>query len=290
MDQASEKWHKWRGAGIGSSDAPVIMGYEQYLTKHQLCLEKMGVWKRPEAGYAAEFGHMYEPQARARFNLIHDLDIKPECVEHSEFKYLRASLDGADLDKRVFVEIKYMGEKNFQWCRENKKPLEHHHAQLQHQFLTTGFERAFYIPYTLTEDKRQIKEIEYILIVPDRSYIEKELFPAEQEFWSRVVNQEPPPLGPNDEKMVKEKSVIVLADELLKSRIEIKKLEARNDEIEKELKKISNHPVVNFGGKLKLIRYFRKGSVDYAKVPQLKGVDLEPYRKSSSSVESFKPC
>jgi hypothetical protein len=98
-DQTSGEWHKWRGKGIGSSDAPIIMGEEQYLTKHQLCLEKLGVWKRPEAGFAAQFGTAFEPLARARFNLIHDMDMKPECAEHAEFPYLRASLDGADLTK-----------------------------------------------------------------------------------------------------------------------------------------------------------------------------------------------
>ena len=36
------------------------------------------------------------------------------------------------------------------------------------------------------------------------------------------------------------------------------------------------------GGGISLCQVSRKGAVDYAKVPELRGVNLEPYRKASS--------
>ena len=35
---------------------------------------------------------------------------------------------------------------------------------------------------------------------------------------------------------------------------------------------------------ISVVKTERKGSVEYAKIPELKGIDLEPYRKKSSVV------
>lgn len=43
------------------------------------------------------------------------------------------------------------------------------------------------------------------------------------------------------------------------------------------------------GNGVKVALIERKGSVDYNKVPELKGVDLEAYRKESTSYWSVKP-
>jgi len=39
-----------------------------------------------------------------------------------------------------------------------------------------------------------------------------------------------------------------------------------------------------YGGGVELLRSSRKGAVDYAKIPELRGIALEPYRKPPVSV------
>ena len=48
MEQEGFEWHKWRMGGIGSSDAPVVMGVSPYKTIEQLYLEKTGQGEEPE--------------------------------------------------------------------------------------------------------------------------------------------------------------------------------------------------------------------------------------------------
>jgi hypothetical protein len=39
-----------------------------------------------------------------------------------------------------------------------------------------------------------------------------------------------------------------------------------------------------YGSGIEVLRSFRKGAVDYSNVPELRGVDLEPYRKAAVEV------
>jgi len=58
---------------------------------------------------------------------------------------------------------------------------------------------------------------------------------------------------------------------------------------EKEMKRLASMILTQanmgqvVGSGVKIARIERKGSVDYAKIPELNGVDLEKYRKESSS-------
>lgn len=68
------------------------------------------------------------------------------------------------------------------------------------------------------------------------------------------------------------------AQELFNLQESIKRLEQQASIVKEELSKLSkNKPSCGGGFIYEMIP--RKGSVDYAKVPQLQGVDLDQYRK-----------
>ena len=48
MEQKSEEWLDWRKKGIGSSDAPIIMGVSPWKTPFELWEEKTGTQRAYE--------------------------------------------------------------------------------------------------------------------------------------------------------------------------------------------------------------------------------------------------
>lgn len=72
------------------------------------------------------------------------------------------------------------------------------------------------------------------------------------------------------------------ADDYVALGNQIKKLEERQNEIKARLIELADKKKCKGGG-VTIFSSERKGAIDYAKVPQLAGVDLEPFRKKSSS-------
>ena len=68
------------------------------------------------------------------------------------------------------------------------------------------------------------------------------------------------------------------ADQLFKVRRNMKRLREQSIFLSNKLQKLSNHQTTK-KGRYEYRRSERKGNVDYSKVPQLQGVDLEPFRK-----------
>ena len=62
----------------------------------------------------------------------------------------------------------------------------------------------------------------------------------------------------------------------------MEKMEKEEEQIRRELISLAGQSNTKGGG-IRLCHVQRKGAVDYSKIPSLKGIDLEPYRKASSS-------
>ncbi len=134
---------------------------------------------------AMMLGTKWEPAARALHYFETELDMQPAELVHPTADYIRASLDGY-LPNMFFLEIKYMGEKNFDRVVFDQKPLEHHWIQMQHQCLVTNVSAGTYVPYTLNEDKSRIAKIAYIPVKADDDYLEI-LFTELTKFWQEVL-------------------------------------------------------------------------------------------------------
>jgi putative phage-type endonuclease len=292
MQQNTDKWINWRLKGIGSSDAPIIMNKSKYMTPLQLWHEKVvGPKPREGSNFVQELGHKFEPKALAHFCLATDLDdFYPELFEHKEVSWVRASLDGYSQKKNMIAEIKYVGQKRFEQVMDTKLPLEDHDDQIQHQFLATGAVSGFYICYTLNEKRNEIKNIGWVRVEPDMAYIKETLFPAEKAFWDCVVSGKPPEPTEKDVIELSDDDTSFLVREYNKLANEKKSIENSLKIYEEKLKKkaleTGRHKVKAFN--LTLSTVVRKGSIDYAKIPQLKDIDLEQYRKKATTYLSIR--
>lgn len=191
MIQNTQEWHEWRKKGLGASEAPIVMGVSPYTTRYQLWQEKISpeIDRSEKESFITRFGHEFEIKAQARLELETGIEVETACVEHYLHPWLRASLDACSFEDRIFGEIKYMGQKNLELVRETKAPLIHHFPQIQHQFMVTGFKKAYYVVYSLDADRKNILDYECVELVPDFEYIEKKLYPELLEFWFMIVNK-----------------------------------------------------------------------------------------------------
>lgn len=273
MDQQCESWHEWRAEGIGSSDAPIIMGMSPWMTPFQLWEIKTGrVQRVEEPNFAMQRGNNLEPIARAHYETLYDLEMPATLAQHERYPFLRASLDGFNKDKKIVLEIKCPGAKDHALAKNNQIP-EKYKPQLDHQILVTGADRVHYFSFSGTSG----------VLVDYQPNLERaqKLLTAELEFWKCVEFDTPPPLTPRDYKKIQspEMKKFIQAWKRIKKKLNI--LEPEEARLKKEILKLAEHPRLSGLG-VRIQKITRKGNIDYGSIPELKTLDLESFRKPAS--------
>jgi putative phage-type endonuclease len=275
MEQQSADWLAWRTQGIGSSDAPVIMEVSPWKSPLQLWEEKLGKAKPQTTNWAQQRGIDLEPKARAYYETLENREMPPTLLEHPKYGFLRASLDGYNAKSKRILEIKCPGREDHAKAVAGQVP-EKYIWQLYHQLLVADADQVDYFSYDGQSGA----------IVPfyRDEKAEKKLLAAEVNFWELVQSKTPPAPTDKDYAVVKDSE----SERLFKR---WKTLDARAGAVLEELKEIEaeikrrheKESRIQCAG-VKLLRFQRSGSVDYAKIPELAGVDLERYRKAPLTV------
>jgi len=273
MEQGSNNWLEWRKQGIGSSDAPAILGLSKWMTRYQLWELKTGRAPEQVTNWAMERGNRLEPKARAHYELLCDLDMKPTLVIHPEHSFLRASLDGYNAEAGRILEIKCPGKEDHQTAMEGQVP-EVYMAQLQHQLLVTGAKQVDY--FSFDGEKGVI-----VPVTPDSEFQEK-LMKEEFAFWELIQKDTPPELGPRDFKTIKDPTFEALCGRYRLLYSQLATIEEAFQAVKKQIATAANGARIRCNG-VQVMPITRKGSIDYSKIPVLKGLDLEPYRKKAST-------
>ena len=140
------EWHRYRMAGIGSSDAPVLHGMSKYRKYHELMIEKVSqVIKDSPSNYIQALGNELEPKMRGFFSLDWMLNtgmsdpFEPKLLIHPKKDYLRASMDGLSQDGLTFIECKLVGAKIL---ASGVVPIAYY-MQMQHQYLVSNAESGY---------------------------------------------------------------------------------------------------------------------------------------------------
>lgn len=280
------EWLQWRKEGIGSSDAPIIMGCSDFFTPLKLYEEKIApeVVDRPP-NFIQERGIRMEPRIRSLFEMIIGKAFEPKLFVMDGFKFLRASMDGTSADKEI-IEIKISGAADWAGAKEGKVP-EKYIPQIQHQFLVSGYKSGYYLSYLYEKEEPKVlvpEKLAVVKVFPDKEYIEN-LFKEEIRFWNCVETKKPPISSDKDFKKLNSAELNRVAERYLQLK---KEASAIDSELE-YAKEILLTEAANSGvsrlliGKLKLTQVSREGNVDYKAIPELKGVDLAKYRKPGSS-------
>jgi predicted phage-related endonuclease len=180
-------------------------------------------------------------------------------------------LDGIDPDHSFIVEIKTGGSAALERAKNGKIP-DYHFCQIQHQLEVSGLDRCVYFFF----DGENGFPID---VYRDTKYI-NQLNEAEERFWDNLQDFVPPPLTNKDYESHETEERISLAKQWL----EVSERLSRDEKLEKELREklITEAGDRNtIGGGVKILMSGRAGSVDYKAIPELKGVDLDKYRKGA---------
>lgn len=157
-ESGSEAWHRLRLEGIGSSDAPIILGVSPFLQPVALWKKKLEE-EEAEAAYLEPyswFGSWLEKyiisslKEELKGRVIPGTIAGP--IKWANWGVACANLDAILIDddnNGTILEIKTTGEK---W----KVIPEHYYAQVQHQLMVTGMEHAKVVQFTCPVDRRHI--------------------------------------------------------------------------------------------------------------------------------------
>jgi len=263
-----ENWHEWRKAGLGASDAPVVMNVSPYKTRFQLWEEKLGLSEHKMNEYMANKGHEMEIVARQKYESLYKKEMPVFFCEHPDFPFVRASLDG--YDGETILEIKYVGKDDY-----GKIP-DRYYPQLQHQLLASGSDVVHYCGFNGTD-------IHVIEIRRDEEYIRK-LLEELKKFWDLVQKQTPPELTDRDFKKVKDPELGELVEKYRSMNAILKQTESTLEFLKKQIiEKLPKENIICNG--MKISKTFRQGTIDYKAVPN---IDWENYRKKGSFYYVFR--
>lgn len=273
LEQGSEDWKKWRENKIGASDTPIILKESPYKTPRQLWEEKVGLANSP-FNDSMRLGHELEPKIRAMVNERLGTKFEPVCYESDEYPWLACSLDGEDGD--YYCEIKVNNEENHEKARKGTM-AKSHEIQMNHHNIATNKKRGVYASYN---HKKQ----DLVLVDFNPSDLWRmPILEETRKFWELVRKFESPDLLERDYEERSDEGLLLMAKELHEMQERAKLLEKEIDAKKEALVKESNASTNLRLGIYKLLKKTRKGNVDYSKIEALKDLDLEPYRKKSSS-------
>ena len=268
--QGSAEWHEHRRLHRNASETPIVLGVSPWTTPYQLWQQKLGV-ATPEVNAAMLHGTELEPAARAAYERLTGLVMQPLVLVDGEYS---ASLDGLTLAGERLVEIKcpYKGRESALWKAIEATPRtlpEHYQWQVQHQLMVSQADIADVFVFDGSEGV-------VFPVAPDES-----AWPRIHEAWDAfaryITEAQAPPLTDRDTRIRDDPEWLEAAARYVKLRTAYDELSAKCDEAKAQLIALTGNAKEQGGGVL-VTRLWKRGNVDYKRVPELLGVDLEPYR------------
>jgi len=270
LHQNTPEWHRWRMQGIGASDAPVIMGETPFKTAKALWSIKTGRRQEDPAGPAARHGRELERFARRAYERQTAIQMEPLCVVHQELEWMRASLDGLSFDGSTVLEIKCpLNLRDRVLAQQGRIPSQYY-AQLQHQLKVSGARRAHYWSFHGSDGI-------LIEIRPDPEYARR-LVEAEAAFWQLVKENRWPELTGEELDLTANPEWRQAARRYREVRLRLESAAFEEHRLRATLGRLATARRTHGCG-VEVLKSSRKGAVDYSAVPELCGVNLEPYRK-----------
>lgn len=178
LEQGTLAWRKWRSCGIGASDAPAFMGENPWKSPDQILEQKLTFDLTEYTNEAMRRGTALEPLARdaycSRINQI----VKPACVQSKKYPWMRASIDGINIDTKDIVEIK-CGDSTYNNIVKYRQIPRHYIGQLQFILSVTGFDSIDFWCYSQRKNPILAK------IRRDDEYIDR-LMKVLLDFWRKL--------------------------------------------------------------------------------------------------------
>jgi putative phage-type endonuclease len=269
---------KDRSQHIGSSDIAAILNISPWKSAFMLWQEKTGKVVPEDISelFHVQRGIINEPVALA---LVEDkLALHFESNKRFTEGAFTAEADGYRPD--MVVEIKCMG-KDAHYSAERGIIPVYYRAQCQWIMMLTNTPLCVFASFRPEDNTLHTVEIKA------DAKEQKRLVKEATKFWDLVTTLEEPPLSDLDYADMSADAEFKQLAEAYRT-LSARKKEAEDTlvDIKKELGKLLETKNITRarGCGLVLNKYERRGNVDYAKIPELKGVDLEQYRKGTIKV------
>lgn len=286
LEQGSDAWKEFRKFKIGSSSAASIMGVG-FKTPLQL-FEDIMEDKETPTNDAMRRGTALEPIARAWLNERCKADLQPVVVQHPNLDHdwhissidglcvmpNGLALDGKEILKpgQIFVcEIKCPGFKDHETALAGEIP-EKYLPQCYHILEDLpGVNKILYFSYR--EDSQAMVWVER------DEYFMHSQFGEELAFYSKLLSCRPPEPTEKDWVVFMQSDLVEQANEYTQILDEMAILEDRAMQLKESLIHGTSQTSRCKIGDLKLQKIIRQGNVDYSKISELNGINLDVYRK-----------
>ena len=276
LEQGSEAWLSWRKTVITATDCAAIRGSSPWSTAYKRWQKKIDLGEEQKSNDAMERGKRLEPIIRERFIKKFGMNMTPVVVESSEYEFLGASMDGLSDCGKYILEVKTGGNSLHVKAKDGIIPV-YYMDQIQQQLLVTGAEKCFY--QVGGEDPKKDIIIE---VFPDPDFV-KDYIPVARAFWKCVAFNEPPALQDSDYKDMSDDGIWkAFAVEYRKINEQIKNLEEIKASYRSELLKLCGDQNC-LGEGVRVMKTTMHGRIDYEAIPEIKGVDLNRYRKNPTT-------
>ena len=266
--QGSAEWHEHRSKYRNASETAAVVGISPWMTPYELWLVKTGRKVTAETD-AMRHGTATEPAARAAFESESGLIMQPLVMVDSEYS---ASLDGITLAGDTIVEIKcpYRRQTSELWQTVHTGSVpQHYMLQVQHQLMVSKAKHAYLWVY---DGNSGIG----LTIEPDVAAF-AQIKAAWDAFQPYLDNDTPPPLTDQDTLTRSDELWQQAATEYLRLKAMSDEAQTKADEAKAKLISLTAHSRESGFG-VSVTRFWKQGNVEYKKVPELVGVDLELYR------------
>lgn len=236
---------------------------------------------------ATQWGHDNESAAINAFELVTGVNVERQQefvktkidvdAELDKWFMASATLDGVADGCVVEVKCPYSKRDAEVWAGEYLKSNPAYYDQVQWQMMVAGLQQAYFVAHTNVNT-------DYVVVARNDARI-AELVECAWEFWQDVES-----ILEDDDAMDRLKNGNVrddieytaLAAEYIAANHALDAAQKHADECRKALLIVCKEPCRGAG--LIVSRSERAGAVDYKKIPELEGVDLDQYRKKSSTV------
>ncbi len=284
IEQRSPEWFKQRAGRITGSQVGAILGMNPYKKPAEVMRDMVrefhGLPNEFKGNVATEWGTACEQSATQQFEMFHsEVPVEETGFHiHPEHEWLGASPDGL-LGDNGLIEIKCpYGQRDKE--KPTFKTLEeqaHYKAQVQIELFCTGRDFCEFYQWAPNGDSIETEKASEQWIF--------ENLPKLQAFYeSYLIERE----LPNAQRYLEETHAIQDDKTITELVTRYSELSEQAKEIDLIKKDLLAEIIERCGEKQseinghKLTKVERKGSIDYKKVPELEGVDLEPFRKKSS--------
>lgn len=296
--QTSRELSKERAGRITASAVAAFMGLSPYTTPEQamrrMVREYFGAPSEFEGNIATRHGHDHEQEALDALAAYTGTPFLPApfIAYDVDGMKLGASPDAfVDAGEVVFlVEIKapFSKRNDFIVAREYLESRPDYQVQVQFQLMVVDKQKTVFGTWTF-------KGVDAVIV--DRNEEQcQHILQAIRPHWERFVEiiNDPAKAAPFLEEVKKpeieertDEDFTATAAKYLAAAESLKELEKYVDQLKATLLVMADGHQCKGGG-LVISKSERKGAVDYAAIPELAGVDLEPYRKAAVVAWSLK--